>query len=104
MSEAPAATPTITAPTKGRIVEFTAHVGFDTSERVVYPGIIVGVHPYGAVDLVTFGPNSVYHNAAVPYDANALAMTWRYPSISRDTLDLDEAGRILVPLAVDSEG
>jgi hypothetical protein len=97
-------TPTITDPTKGRIEEITAHVGFNTSERVVYAGIIVGVHPHGVVDLVTFGANSVYHNGGVPYDGSASAMTWRYPSISRDTLDLDESGRVLVPLAVDSEG
>lgn len=96
MSEAPAAPEkkTITIPTKGRVVTFTAHVGFDTTERIEYAGIVVGHQGHGVVDLVTFGPNSVYHNEGIPYDANGHAKTWRYPDAMRDTLDLNENGTV----------
>ena len=107
MSEAPAVPEkkTIIIPTKGRIVTFTAHVGFDTTERIEYAGLVVGHHGNGVVDLVTFGPNSVYHNGDIPYDANGRAMTWRYPDAQRNTLDINEDGSVDTrPPAEPSEG
>lgn len=96
---------TIQVPSKGRIVEFTAHVGFDTTERTSYAGIVVGHHGNGGVDLVTFGPNSLYHNGPVPYDANGGAMTWRYPVVTKATLDIGADGFVdISPPADNIEG
>lgn len=93
----PAIVAKVSAPSKGRVVEFTAHVGFDTAERVSYAGLVVGVHANGVVDLVTFGPNSVYHNNGVPYDRNGGAMSWRYPLHVSDSLDVGDDGLVRQP-------
>jgi hypothetical protein len=66
-------------PTIGRIVHFTASDG----DPGPYAGIIVAVHkapePLERVDLVTFGPNSLYHNHNVPYSEEPKAGHWNWP-------------------------
>jgi hypothetical protein len=81
---------TIQAPTIGRVVVFTAWRGEGEASGKVdeYPGTIVKVHADGVVDIVTFGPNSVYHNNGVPYGANGQAGTWRYPLFCGDKIEV----------------
>ena len=80
-------------PTIGRIVHFHAWRGgppdgdpaLDT-----YAGIIVAIRSYlnaatgemmpsTDVDLCTLGPNSVYHNHAVPFSETPKAGHWSWP-------------------------
>ena len=79
---------TIPKPTVGRIVLFTAFRGHEQTATDEYAGIIVKVHAGGVVDLVTFGPFSVYHNNGIPHDAAGGAQGWRYPDITRDTIEV----------------
>lgn len=86
---------TIQAPTIGRVVIFTARNDErveDDGTRVTtidtYPGTIVKVHDDGVVDLVTFGPHSVYHHNGVRYGAHGQAGTWNYPLQTRDTIEV----------------
>lgn len=63
-------------PSVGRIVHFTGPDG----DPGPYAGIIVRVHPTeGVVDLVTFGPNSVYHNHSAPFSAEPKPGHWNWP-------------------------
>lgn len=84
----------IQKPTIDRIVEFTAWrgVGERSGEVDRYAGIVVASpadgHDASTVDLVTFGPHSVYHNNAVPFDADGAAGTWRYPARTDDLIDV----------------
>ena len=84
---------TIQKPTIGRVVIFTAlyEERIDGDDRVIkidtYPGIITRVHDGGVVDLVTFGPGSIYHNHGVPYGVDKSG-TWSYPDITRDTIEV----------------
>lgn len=93
----------ITKPTLGRIVIFTAWRGEGEASGSVdeYAGLVVGVSQAdrGLVDLKTFGPNSIYSNSAVPFDAKGSAGTWRYPPQYKDVLDLDTDGRVVGPEA-----
>lgn len=91
---------TIQKPTIGRVVIFTARRGTGEASGKVdeYPGIVVlALHAdYGIVDIKIFGPNGMYDNKNVPYDANGAPMTWRYPPHSKDTLDVGESGCVIV--------
>lgn len=85
----------IQQPTIGRVVIFTARNDErieENGDRVTtidtYPGMIVEVHAEGVVDLVTFGPFSVYHNNGVPYGASGQAGTWSYPLLTKDTIEV----------------
>ena len=77
------------------LVIFTASRGNGESGAVdEYAGIVVGVKraSEGIVDLKTFGPNSVYSNHSVPYNANGASGTWRYRDSSlRDIMAVDSA-------------
>jgi hypothetical protein len=89
MNEKPESGPiTIQKPTIGRVVLFTAFRGHEQKATDEYAGIIVKVHEGGVVDLVTFGPFSVYHNNGVPHDAAGGAQGWRYPEITRETIEV----------------
>lgn len=85
---------TIQAPTIGRVVIFTAlyeerKAGDDLVINIdTYPGIITRVHADGVVDLVTFGPGSIYHNLAVPHCARGKSGTWAFPLASKDTIEV----------------
>lgn len=89
---------TIQAPTIGRIVVFTASQteSSEGDERVIkidsYPGIIARVHDGGVVDIVTFGPSSIYHNNGIPYDPHGRSQTWMYPLHSVTTVDVAIGG------------
>lgn len=66
-------------PTIGRIVHYRAHhdCGGET-----YAGIItrVSADPTDTkVDLVTFGPNSIYHNHNVPFQEEGAFGCWSWP-------------------------
>jgi len=70
-------------PTIGRTVHFRG-ANRDGSAGDVYAAIITAVHENGTVDLVTFGPNSVYFQHNVPQDdhpqsAEPLAGCWSWP-------------------------
>ena len=86
---------TIQAPTIGRGVIFTAlnEERVEANGRVVtlqtYPGTIVKVHDDGVVDLVTFGPASLYHNNGIRYGAHGQAGTWQYPTPCLDKIEVD---------------
>lgn len=64
-------------PSVGRMVHFRASDG----DPGPYPGIIVRVHWQDGetVDLVTFGPNSLYHNHLVKFSAEPKAGCWNWP-------------------------
>lgn len=63
-----------------------------------YAGLVVYAQhaDHGTVDIKTFGPNSIYDNRAVPYNANGAPMTWRYPTHCKDTIDAGEDGCVVV--------
>jgi hypothetical protein len=79
---------TISTPTPGRVVLFTAFRGHETAEKDEYPGIVVKHHGDGVVDLVTFGPNSIYHNHKVKHLHSGEPQGWRYPPHSADMIDI----------------
>jgi len=87
-------TVTIQKPTLGRVVIFTAWRGEGeaSGKRDEYTGLVVGVSQadVGMVDLKTFGPTSIYSNQCVPYDANGVARTWRYPERSDETITIHQ--------------
>lgn len=98
----------IQKPTIGRIVELSVFAGWrpydpetdkgdgapEGGERAKpplrYAGIIVGVHDRGVVDIVTFGPQSIYHNNGVAFDQDGQPLTssWRYPPRCDDLIDV----------------
>lgn len=89
----------IPKPSLGRVVIFTAWRGEGEASGKVdeYAGLVVGVKHAdgGVVDIKTFGPNSIYCNQGIPFDANGSAGTWRYPPHCKDVLDLDVNGRVI---------
>lgn len=86
---------TIQAPTIGRIIIFTASntESVDGHVRTVkidsYPGIIVRAHDGGVVDIVTFGPHSMYHNNGIPFDPHGRSGTWMYPLHTKDQIAVE---------------
>jgi len=65
-------------PSIGRIVHFTGPDG----DPGPYAGIIVRVHgdeKATVVDLVTFGPHSMYHNNHVPFSRDPAPGHWTWP-------------------------
>jgi hypothetical protein len=73
-------------PSIGRIVLFFPPTDED---REPYPAMVTRVHPgnddSGLVDLVTFGPSSIYFQHNIPggdparFPPNAVAGTWQWP-------------------------
>lgn len=84
----------VQAPTKGRVVWFTApdeerREGKDRVIKVnVYCGFVTEVHDGGRIDIKTFGPCSIYDNLNVPYHPDQKAGTWCYPPRSDEVLTL----------------
>lgn len=59
-------------PSLGRVVHFAEEGG-------PYAAIIVGVNPDESVELATFGPNSLYFQHNIKFDADGAKHTWRWP-------------------------
>ena len=85
----------IQTPSIGRVVIFTASYaeGIDNDgNRVIkidcYPGIVTRVHDGGVVDIVTFGPSSIYHNNGVPYGVDQSG-TWAWPQHVTETITVN---------------
>ncbi len=82
---------TIQKPSKGRVVHFTVEteraydptIDAPTVSKVItiaiYPGLVTEVYEGGVIDIKTFGPNSIYDNHKVSYNADGKSGTWRYP-------------------------
>ena len=90
----------IQKPTLGRGVIYTAWRGEGEASGKVdeYTGLVVGVAKAheGTIDIKTFGPNSIYSNNGVHFDANGKAGTWRYPERCDDMLDVNDAGEVVL--------
>lgn len=71
----PGQAPSLMRPSIGRVVHFNV-------DPDIYAGIIVRVldSPENAVDLVTFGPSSIYHNHSVPFAPFPAAGHWTWPA------------------------
>ena len=87
---------TIQAPSKGRVVILTAESSNPTDKvepAREYPAIVAQAHG-SVVDLVTFGPHSIYHHLSVPYSSHGHSYTsksWRWPEQVRDQIDVGDA-------------
>jgi hypothetical protein len=67
-------------PTVGRIVHYAPPQECRGSETLdFYAGMVVRVHNATCVDLVTFGPNSIYHNHSVCFAHGPAADRWWWP-------------------------
>ena len=66
-------------PSIGRIVHFTAADGPPKTGSAAYASIITAVNADESVELATFGPNSLYFQHAVKFDADGANHTWRWP-------------------------
>lgn len=68
-------------PTIGRIVHYRAP---EDCGGAVYPGLVVAVHEgdgpgFPKLDLVTFGPSSIYHNNGTPAGIENQPGCWFWP-------------------------
>lgn len=83
-SEAMSEDKAIQPPSVGRIVHYHAPNGGGEDDPGPYAGLIVRVHPGGLglprlVDLVTFGPLSIYHDLSVPFSPVPAPGHWSWP-------------------------
>lgn len=63
-------------PTVGRTVHYQS---YNERGKCAYAAIITQVNDDGTVELVTFGPNSVYFQHAVPYSEEPKESHWSWP-------------------------
>lgn len=83
----------IQKPTKGRVVLYTAFRGHVQDKEQVdeYAGIVTGVPDPTRpeiINIVTFGDASTYFQTKVPFNADGLAGTWRYPPRSEEMVEV----------------
>jgi len=67
-------------PSVGRIIHFAPPQECTGPESLtLYPAIITQVNEGGTVELVTFGPNSVYFQHSISFSEELKPGTWSWP-------------------------